>query len=476
MSFVIYDVETTGLKKSFDQIVQFAAIRTDSTLKITDEFQIRCRLMPHVIPSPEAMHVTGLLIDQLLDTSLPSHYAMVTEVRRTLESWCPSLFLGYNSLSFDEEFLRQAFYQCLYRPYLTNTRGSARADVLNLCRLTAALRPDVVTPAIDEYGRTVFKLKALAEANGIAPSSSHNAMADVSTTLELCKLIRHRAPRIWSQFLRFSQKASVESFITEEDAFLIWETFGNNPRVRIVTPIGKNSELAIRYYCLDVSADLDTLREMSDDALLCLCRKTTRPTVTVRTNAAPTLWALYDATQEHLAPFENEDEVLERVAQLQEDRPFLERIRQAAQASEPTYPPSPHVEEQIYGHGFPSPQDEALMQRLHAVPWEERPELALQISDTRYRRLALRLIYLEQPNLLDTKYRCAVGEEVRKRLLPPLNAVVPWRSIPAAQQELKTLLTNGLEGDDLANQLQYSEYLKERANTLTRRSGDTLIF
>lgn len=476
MSFVIYDVETTGLKKSFDQIVQFAAIRTDSTLKITDEFQIRCRLMPHVIPSPEAMHVTGLLIDQLLDTSLPSHYAMVTQVHRTLESWCPSLFLGYNSLSFDEEFLRQAFYQCLYSPYLTNTRGSARADVLNLCRLTAALRPDVVTPAVDEYGRTVFKLKALAEANGTAPSSSHNAMADVSTTLELCKLIRHRAPRIWSQFLRFSQKASVESFITEEDAFLIWETFGNNPRVRIVTPIGKHSELAIRYYCLDVSADLDMLRKMSDDAMISLCQKPTRPIVTVRTNAAPTLWALYDATQEHLAPFENEDEVLERVAQLQEDRPFLERIRQAAQASEPTYPPSPYVEEQIYGHGFPSSQDEALMQRFHAVPWEERPELALQLSDTRYRRLAFRLIYLEQPNLLGTNYRCAAGEKVRKRLLAPLNAVVPWRSIPVAYRDLKTLLTSGLEGDDFANQLRYSEYLKERADALAGRSSDMLIF
>ena len=476
MSFVIYDVETTGLTKSFDQIVQFAAIRTDPALNITKEFQIRCRLMPHVIPAPEAIHVTGNRIEQLIDNSLPSHYAMITDVRRILESWCPTLFLGFNSLSFDEEFLRQAFYQCLYNPFLTNTRGSARADVLNLCRITAALRSDVLKPAIDENGRTIFKLKALAEANGITVPSSHNAMADVSTTLALCKLIRHHAPEIWSQFLRFSKKASVESFISEEDAFLIWETFGNNPRVRIVTPIGKHSELAIRYYCLDVSVDLNTLREMSDDALISLCQETTRPIVTVRTNAAPTLWALYDATQEHLAPFENEDEVLERVAQLQEDRPFLERLRKAVQAAEPTYPPSPHVEEQIYEHGFPSSQDEALMQRFHTAPWEERPELALQLSDARYRRLAFRLIYLEQPNLLDTKYRCAAGEEVRKRLLAPLNAVVPWRSIPMAHRDLKTLLTSGLEGDDLASQLRYSEYLKERADALAGRSGDTLIF
>ena len=236
MSFVIYDVETTGLTKGFDQIVQFAAVRTDSELNITEEFQIRCRLMPHVIPSPEAMHVTGLRIEQLLDTSLPSHYAMVTKVRRILESWCPALFLGYNSLSFDEEFLRQAFYQCLYSPFLTNTQGNARADVLNLCRITAALRPDVIKPASDEDGRTIFKLKALAEANGIAVPLSHDAMADVSTTHALCQIIRNRTPEIWSQFLRFSQKASVESFITEEDAFLVSETIGNHHRARVVTP------------------------------------------------------------------------------------------------------------------------------------------------------------------------------------------------------------------------------------------------
>ena len=117
MSFVIYDVETTGLTKRFDQIVQFAAVLTDLDLNVKDRIEIGCRLMPHVIPSPEGdPQVTGLRIEQLLDASLPSHYEMVTEIRRNLESWSPTLFLGFNSLSFDEEFLRQAFYLCSLQP------------------------------------------------------------------------------------------------------------------------------------------------------------------------------------------------------------------------------------------------------------------------------------------------------------------------------------------------------------------------
>ena len=75
-----------GLCPRCGEIVQFAAVLTDSDLNVKDRIELGCRLMPHVIPSPEAMHVTGLRIEQLLDASLPSHYEMVTEVRRILES------------------------------------------------------------------------------------------------------------------------------------------------------------------------------------------------------------------------------------------------------------------------------------------------------------------------------------------------------------------------------------------------------
>ncbi len=468
VSFVIYDVETTGLTKRFDQIVQFAAVLTDSDLNVKDRIESRCRLMPHVVPSPEAMHVTGLRIEQLLDASLPSHYEMVAEVRHTLESWSPTLFLGFNSLPFDEELLRQAFYLCLYDPYLTNTQGNARADVLSLCRMTAAFRSHVVTPATDNDGRAIFKLKPLAKANGIAAQMmSHSAMADVSATLALCKLIKNRAPDIWSQFLRFSQKAAVEAFVTEEDAFVVSETIGNHHRTRVVTRIGRHAGRQARHYCLDVSTDLDALREMSDGELVDLCRDATRPTVTVRTNAAPTLWALYEATQAHLTPFEGEAEILERVERIRKDKDFLERLRNAAQSAEPDYPPSPHLEEQIYGHPFPSRHDKDLMHEFHAASWEERVSLARQFADQRHRRIATRLIYFERPDLLAIECRTAADDAIRKRLAALPDANVPWRSIPAAQRDLNVLLQSDLEGEALVIQMRYLDYLEHRADALT---------
>jgi exodeoxyribonuclease-1 len=59
LSFIFYDTETSGLSSAFDQILQFAAIRTDDDLNETGRFEIRSRLLPYVVPSPQAMLVTG---------------------------------------------------------------------------------------------------------------------------------------------------------------------------------------------------------------------------------------------------------------------------------------------------------------------------------------------------------------------------------------------------------------------------------
>ena len=123
MAFVFYDTETTGVSTDFDQILQFAAIQTDAELNEIDRFEIRCRLLPHIVPSPGAMLVTGATVSQMIDASLPSHYQMVRQVLAKFQSWSPATFIGYNTIDFDEQLLRQALYQTLHDPYITNKNG-----------------------------------------------------------------------------------------------------------------------------------------------------------------------------------------------------------------------------------------------------------------------------------------------------------------------------------------------------------------
>ena len=88
MSYVFYDTETTGIEVAFDQILQFAAARTDADLNVVETFNVRSRLLERVLPAPGALLVTGVTVDVLQSPELPTHYEMIglavlhTDLRR----------------------------------------------------------------------------------------------------------------------------------------------------------------------------------------------------------------------------------------------------------------------------------------------------------------------------------------------------------------------------------------------------------
>nr|WP_275944911.1 exonuclease domain-containing protein [Bradyrhizobium sp. dw_411] len=242
----MYDLETSGLNKRFDQILQFAAVRADADLNETHRFETKSRLLPHVVPSPQALLVTGHTLAEANNPFRQSHYSMVCEIAKMVTSWCPGTFLGYNSIRFDEEFLRQAFYQCLHPIFLTNTNGNARADVLNLMRAATTLHPSIMRAGLEPDGRPTHRLGAMAAANGVPSRALHDAAADVDAMLGLCRLVRAGAPELWSTFLRFSAKPAVVDFVRDEEAFAYFDYFGRPQVMHFLTRVGINSNDAIR--------------------------------------------------------------------------------------------------------------------------------------------------------------------------------------------------------------------------------------
>src|SRR5262245_43951264 len=175
MTFVFYDTETTGTDTSFDQILQFAAVRTDDEFNELDSFEIRCRLLPHIIPAPGALLATRVTPDLLTDSTLPSHYKAVCKIADKLERWSPATFVGYNSISFDEKLLRQAFYQNLKPIYLTNTQGNKRADILRLVDAAIVCAPNSIAVPLSEKRRVTRRLDKLAPINGFDHAHAHDA-------------------------------------------------------------------------------------------------------------------------------------------------------------------------------------------------------------------------------------------------------------------------------------------------------------
>ncbi|MEI8197899.1 MAG: exonuclease domain-containing protein [Phycisphaerae bacterium] len=267
MSLVFYDTETTGLKAPFDQILQFAAIRTDSDLKEIERFEIRCRLLPHIVPSPGAMHVTGITVAQLTDNALPSHYEMIRAIRAKLVSWSPCTFLGYNSIDFDEHFFRQALYQTLHSPYLTNSDGNTRSDVMRAVKAAFLFAPDALVIPIGARGQQTFKLDEVAPSNGCAHKHAHDAMADVEATVYLSRLLLDRAPDVWSSAMRFSKKAGVIDFIENESVFSLSDFYFGNPYSWLVVMLGTNKANSSEHYVYNLEVDPSSLMKMRSDDL-----------------------------------------------------------------------------------------------------------------------------------------------------------------------------------------------------------------
>ena len=238
MPYVFYDTETTGTDTTFDQILQFAGILTDADLNELERFETRCRLLPHVIPAPGALLATRVTPAMLTDPTLPSHYEMMLQIAEKLRAWSPAKFTGYNTLSFDEPLLRQAFYQTLQPVYLTNTNGNQRADVLRLAQATAALTPNAMAVPISDKGKPTLRLDTLAPANGFAHENAHDALADVEATIYMARLIRDRAPAVWNALMPLVDKGEVTARLNTSEPKCIVEYHMGVPSVRAVVGCG----------------------------------------------------------------------------------------------------------------------------------------------------------------------------------------------------------------------------------------------
>lgn len=438
MGFVFYDTETTGTDTSFDQVLQFAAIHTDFQFNELGRFERRCHLLPYVVPAPGAMWVTKVTAAQLTDPSLPSHYEMICDIRQQLLAWSPALFVGYNSVDFDEHLLRQALFKTLHPPYLTNTNNNSRSDALRIVQATSIFAPDALLIPTDEEGQKVFKLDRVAPLNGFVHDRAHDAMADVEATIFICRLIADKAPEVWSSFMRFSQKAAVADHIAAERVFCLSDFYFGKPYSWLVTTLGTNPDVSSEFYVYNLAIAPEELVGLAEEDLVSRLSYVPKPVRRLKTNACPMLASLEDAPSICTARTLDAAELNRRTDLIQADQAFRERLIKAFELTRDQREPSPHIEEQLYDGFFPR-EDEALMQQFHLVPWEDRLPLVTALNDRRLRQIGLRLIYTERPDLLEALEREKYDRALAMRIMGR-DAPVPWLTLPRALVELDELL------------------------------------
>ncbi|HEV2352067.1 MAG TPA: exonuclease domain-containing protein [Terriglobia bacterium] len=455
MPLIFYDTETTGTEIFFDQILQFAAIQTDETLTETDRFAIRSRLLPHLVPAPGAVRVTGVTVAELSNPLSPSHYEMVRLIHEKLLSWSPALFIGWNSIEFDEDLVRLALYMTLHNPYLTGRHGNSRSDAMRMAQACSIFCPGVLTFPTDEKGRNIFKLQQVALANGLKNPKAHDAVADAETSIQICRLILDRAPDVWSSFMRFSSKASVVSFITEEPVFCLSDCFFGQPFSWICTVIGQSQDNSADWYVFNLEVDPATLRRLSATALAVRLKQQPKPVRKIKSNSAPMLCPSEDAPEVCKGRAIRARELERRAALLQADAEFRQRLIAAFESLREEYPVSLHVEEQIYD-AFVKEEDEELMESFHKAEWPVRLVIVEKFQDLRLRTIGKQLIHLERPDLLDKSTRRGYRIAAARRLLGQ-GEDISWLTLPKAIDELQQMIatTSGAESKVLREHLQY---------------------
>ncbi|WP_317203990.1 exodeoxyribonuclease I [Janthinobacterium sp.] len=196
-TFLWHDYETFGVQPRRDRPAQFAAIRTDADLnEIGEPIMLYCQPAPDFLPDPQSCLITGITPQQCLERGVPEHQFAATIEHAFAKAG--TIGVGYNTIRFDDEVTRFLFWRNLFDPYAREWQHQCgRWDILDVVRMTYALRPDGIVWPTREDGRPSFRLEHLCAANGLAHESAHDALSDVRATIALARLIKQKQPKLF---------------------------------------------------------------------------------------------------------------------------------------------------------------------------------------------------------------------------------------------------------------------------------------
>lgn len=219
MSRTLYwhDYETWGEVPAQDRPSQFAGIRTDTELNVLGEpLMIYCHPPEDLLPKPMACLVTGLSPQKALNEGV-SEREFMARIHNELAQ-AGTCGVGYNSIRFDDEVTRFGLYRNFYDPYEREWKsGNSRWDIIDMVRMTRALRPEGIEWPDYDDGTPCFKLEELSKANGLEHNAAHDALSDVYATIALARLIKARQPKLYEYAFKLRQKQFVANQINIDD-------------------------------------------------------------------------------------------------------------------------------------------------------------------------------------------------------------------------------------------------------------------
>jgi len=266
-----HDYETFGANPPLDRPAQFAGIRTDTNLEVIgDPLMVYCKPVADCLPSIDACLITGITPQLADDKGLPEpEFMRQIHAEFIQPQTCGA---GYNSLRFDDEVTRYSLYRNFYDPYAREWQnGNSRWDIIDMVRLTYALRPDALKWPETEAGVPSFRLESLSEANELQHESAHDALSDVLATIQLAKRIKNSEPGLYDYCWNSRRKTEVANQIDLKSHKPLVHVSSKIPASQgcttILMPLAMHPTNKNAVLCVDLCAEASPLLDLSAEAV-----------------------------------------------------------------------------------------------------------------------------------------------------------------------------------------------------------------
>lgn len=401
-TFFFYDLETSGLSPRDQRIMQFAGIRTDLDLKpIGEPINVMVRLSDDILPDPGAIMVTGITPQQTLADGMsePEFCKMLMSDVFTPDT----ITVGFNNVRFDDEFIRHTLWRNFYDPYeWAWSEGRSRWDMLDVVRMTRALRPDGMKWPVDKDGKAVNKLELIAKENKLDHFKAHDALSDVEALIGVAKLIKTNQPKLFEYLLSMRDKKKVAALVNLEDPQPFVYASGRYDaayeKIAVAFPIAPGTKPgAVLVY--DLRYDPTPFLNASPTALASILFATKEqresedfqrlPVKELSYNKCPAvapIGVLDEAARERLSV--DLDAIQKHLAILNKNTAFGGVVREAFERREP-YAPSVDVEGQLYD-GFMNDKDKGRVSAVRNASANDLADFHPDFADDRLVELLLR--------------------------------------------------------------------------------------
>jgi exodeoxyribonuclease-1 len=220
VTFYFYDLETSGVSPRRDRVMQFAGQRTDKDLKpVGEPDNIMIKLTPDVLPDPYAVLITGITPQQTISEGITEAEFLKYFAQKIATP--DTVMIGFNNVRFDDEFMRFMMWRNFYDAYEWQWKNNcSRWDLLDLVRITRALRPEGINWPFAPDGKPTNRLEFLSAINKLTHVNPHDALSDVTAAIDVSKLIKQKQPKLFDYLFNIRGKTKVSSLVGKGDPFI----------------------------------------------------------------------------------------------------------------------------------------------------------------------------------------------------------------------------------------------------------------